>query len=612
MEVRGVVIAEAGRLGTPPLLAVADATGGIVVRLPDGVDAPARGAVLVIRGPIADPYGQIELRPKADGVRPDGSAPLPAATPLAAQLGEDSEGRLATVAGTVETKPVKATSGDISFTFGTTSGASIRVMADTSSGIDPATIRVGAAGRIVGVVGQRASRKGALDGYRLWLRDPRDLALVGPTMPTAPPAPGQSPHPSSGPATVSLPIAAALRQDGRAVTIAGVVTAGGTLLDATGRRVVVQDATAAVEVLVPTGVAAPPVGERVRVHGTMGTAYGAPRLRAEQVERLGRSALPAPLAIRGSLQAVHAWRLVRIDGRIDDVRKLGDRWRAELAIGGSRLLVVGQPGARIPIGTMVEGRTAAVIGIVRPAHPTATDRRATILPRSGADVTVAQAAGGVPATGGSPAATARPVDPGAAPGGTSLATALPAVVPDADLADLAAVVGTNVRVGGLVVDLTEDGFTLDDGTAVGRIVLRGEAAGLLGLIEPGDAVNVIGRVTLGTTPDDLAVVVEDAASIVLGSTAREAGGSVGLAGSPLPSPASGAPVASSGASRTAGLGDGSGLPGGIGLLSLLGVGLASVAVTVLRRRHLRRLLDSRLAVRLATFVGPSDGMDPGR
>ena len=61
--VRGVVVAEAGRLGTPPLLAIADATGGIPVRLPDGVAPPARGHAA--RGP-----GRAR-RP----VRPGGAAP---------------------------------------------------------------------------------------------------------------------------------------------------------------------------------------------------------------------------------------------------------------------------------------------------------------------------------------------------------------------------------------------------------------------------------------------------------------------------------------------------------------------------------------------------------
>ena len=66
--VRGVVVAEAGRLGTPPLLAIADATAGIPVRLPDGVAPPARGTLLEVRGALADPYGQLELRPASDGI----------------------------------------------------------------------------------------------------------------------------------------------------------------------------------------------------------------------------------------------------------------------------------------------------------------------------------------------------------------------------------------------------------------------------------------------------------------------------------------------------------------------------------------------------------------
>jgi hypothetical protein len=67
--VRGVVIAEAGRLGTPPLLAIGDATGGLPVRLPDGVTGPVRGTLLEVTGVIAAPYGQTELRAATGGVR---------------------------------------------------------------------------------------------------------------------------------------------------------------------------------------------------------------------------------------------------------------------------------------------------------------------------------------------------------------------------------------------------------------------------------------------------------------------------------------------------------------------------------------------------------------
>ncbi len=62
------------------------------------------------------------------------------------------------------------------------------------------------------------------------------------------------------------------------------------------------------------------------------------------------------------------------------------------------------------------------------------------------------------------------------PGRHRRARRSPTGAPDADLVDLDARVGRLVRVGGLVVDLEPDGFTLDDGTAIGRVVLRGDGA----------------------------------------------------------------------------------------------------------------------------------------
>jgi hypothetical protein len=73
VTVSGVVIAEAGRLGTPPLLAIADATAGIAIHLPDDVAAPPRGARVKVTGKLADPYGQLEIRPAAAGFRTVGS-----------------------------------------------------------------------------------------------------------------------------------------------------------------------------------------------------------------------------------------------------------------------------------------------------------------------------------------------------------------------------------------------------------------------------------------------------------------------------------------------------------------------------------------------------------
>ena len=98
-------------------------------------------------------------------------------------------------------------------------------------------------------------------------------------------------------------------------------------------------------------------------------------------------------------------------------------------------------------------------------------------------------------------------------------------VPDADLADLAIDRRDDVRVGGLVVDIRQDGFLLDDGTAHAPVVLRDEAADWIPLIEPEDAINVIGRVE---RLDDgaLGVVVTDPGAIVLGSDPATMGAAV--------------------------------------------------------------------------------------
>ena len=178
-------------------------------------------------------------------------------------------------------------------------------------------------------------------------------------------------------------------------------------------------------------------------------------------------------------------------------------------------------------------------------------------------------------------------------------------VPDADLADLASVLGTTVRVGGLVLDLRPDGFTLDDGTAHAPIVLRGDAADWIPLVEPGDAINVIGRAER-LDGGDLAVVVTDPAGIVLGSDPSA------IAGASVAPTVGASAIAADGKPRAAGFGDGMGLvPGaGAGLLSLIGISLASVAVTLLRRRQARRLMASRVAARLSAIAGSDPSSRP--
>jgi hypothetical protein len=592
VSVWGVVIAEAGRLGTPPLFAIADATAGIAVHLPDDAAPPARGTRVAVTGKLADPYGQLEIRPAASGLQVVGTATLPPPRDVdATSLGEGTEGSLVRVTGVIDEKPTKATSGDITF-FVRGSAGFIRVVADASSGLTAASVVVGATYDVTGVAGQHASRKGELDGYRVWPRDARDVVKrSGPTGSPAPsPSGGGGPQPTTTPAGSGvITIADAIRRGSGAVTIEGVVIAPADLLDATGRRIVVEDGSAGLEILIPTDASAPAVGVRIRASGQIGRAYDAPRLRADTIATVGVGGHPQPLSLSGAPTAAHEWRLVTISGMVSSIHKLGDRWRAELAVGGDTVVVNGLAGARIPAASIIEGRRATVVGLVRRPYPGATDRRWSVVPRGPSDVTIGAGSAGGGAAGSSGS--------GGAAAATGAATADgstgDAGVPDTDLVALAEHVGQRVRVGGLVQELAADGFVLDDGTAVGRVVLTGDAAAYLPMLEPGDALNATGRVELdGEEPR---VVVADAAGLVLvgdlaGATQGPAGAS--QSGSALDDGRS-APR------RLAGGLLGPLEPGTAGVAGIVLVTALSLAVTALRRRRSRRLLAARIGARLA-------------
>ncbi|HET9344223.1 MAG TPA: lamin tail domain-containing protein [Candidatus Limnocylindrales bacterium] len=593
VSVQGVVIAEAGRLGTPSLIAIADGTAGIAVRLPDGAAAPPRGAAVTVTGQLTDPYGQLEIRPAPVGFAATGQGPLPAALPVdASSLGETTEGVLVRVVGTVAGRPTRATSGDITFFLDGPAGQ-VRIVADASSGLTVDSVDVGAEYEITGVAGQRGTRKGALDGYRVWPRDPHDLARrSGPPTPT--PSSNGSPGPTATAPTGGVTsIADAIRRREGDVLVEGLVTAPADLLDSTGRRIVVEDRTAGLEILLPTDGAVPPIGARVRVAGEIGRAYDAPRLRAESVTVLAVGARPLPVTLTAPPTAAHEWRLVVVSGTVADVHKLGDRWRAELTLGRDAVVVNGLAGARIPAATVVEGRRATVIGIVRRPYPGASDRRWSVVPRGPADLVVAgTAAGGGPGGGG---------PDGRGPGGTGAGSTSSEAgsAPDVDLVALADHLGKVVRVGGLVTELVADGFLLDDGTAIGRIVLIGEAAEYLPLVEPGDALNATGVVE--QEDDEVRVVVSEAAGLArVGDPTAD----TGVLGTADPPPAA---WASPGTARIAGGLLGTVEPGAVGVAGVVLLSALSLAITGLRRRRARQLLAARVAARLARVTGPPAG-----
>ena len=600
VTVDGFVILEPGRTGSSALLALGDGSGGIFVRLPSGIAAPSRGAHLLVSGTLADPYGQLEIRVALGGIVPatgGANAPMPAAMG-AADLGESTEGRLGTLTGTIDGSPTRTATGLAAWLVDAAGGRA-RILVAGASGIVGTDLRSGARYRLTGVVGQRASHKGALDGYRLWLRDRGDVTLI-----SSPPASsGSSPTPNPGSGTpAGVTIARAIPLKDRIVSVVGVSTIPATLLDTSGRRIVIQDGTGAIEVRLPAGMHAPSIGRRLRVVGKVGRAYDAPRIVASTVTDLGAGAMPAPRTLSGGPGIAVEWRLVRVAGTIVDVHKLG--------IGGGR----SSGSARLGRDQRAGRRPHPVVDARRrppgddrrdraAAYPGAADRRFAVVPRSSADVAVSSAgsSGGNGATSrGNGTAT------GAGAPGRERATGPdddgPLSAPTAELGGLDALVGQRVRVGGLVVQLTVDGFVLDDGTATGRIVLAGEAATYLGLIEPTDAIEVVGRVVLDEAGPRL--VVEAGADVLrvggLGASVEPEASGAASSASTIPSVAD---PSSGTVARSAGLG---GLPdltvAGAGWLALV-MGL-SVAVTLARRRRTRRALAARIAARLAAVAGP--------
>ena len=138
----------------------------------------------------------------------------------------------------------------------------------------------------------------------------------------------------------------------------------------------------------------PPIGARIRASGEIGRAYDAPRLRADDVAVIAVGARPLPASLNSAPTAASEWRLVVVSGVVGDVHKLGDRWRAELTVGGDAVVVNGLAGARIAAASVVEGRRATVIGIVRRPYPGASDRRWSVVPRGPADVVIGGSAPG--------------------------------------------------------------------------------------------------------------------------------------------------------------------------------------------------------------------------
>jgi hypothetical protein len=595
VRVRGVVTAEPGRIIDDRTLAIQDAGAGILVRLDlawRGLGL-VRGETIVVEGRLGSLYDALEIR-LADGgfLERAGFGTLPPPVDIGlATLGEATEGRLAHVAGKVIDAAV-STAGTTSLVLEDSSGRG-RVVAFAGAGHLPAGIIRGAAVEATGVAGQRSSAGGRPDGYRVWVRDGTDLHIGS--------AGGPSPSPSPSPGLVVTAIRDAIARPGDRLVIEGVASAPAGLLDADGRRLTIQDASGAVLVRLIDGDAAPAVGERVRVRGSVGRYFGAPQFAASAaVERLDRPGEPLPYRLtRAPVPAALEWRLVIASGRLVAVRRFGDAWTAQLELpGGDKLPIVGLARANIAPALVVEGRSATVTGVVRRPYPTAKDRRLALVPRGPSDLALGpvRRGGSLAATGGGAAGEGTTgegtIGEGTTGEGTTVMTDRAGVVPiDVELGTLGAEVGRLVRVGGLIAAIDGLSVTIDDGSARATVRLPEAARPLLLQFAIGDPLNVVGRVV--PFGGGWEVVVADPADVWRV-------GRLGLA--PTPTAARPGPTAGATAEGGPALPDGA-APAALAALSLSGaVGLFGAAAALARRRRIERLFSQRLRRRLAEIA----------
>ena len=322
-----------------------DPTGGIAIHLASGEWPPlGLGAAVRVRGIVDSRYGQLTLRLEEgrDLVPvPVGASiePLPAGT---GEAGEHLESRLVTVAGSVTSGPDVLSDG---FASDLDDGTGpLRVVAPAASGVTVEDLPRGARVRLIGVLGQRDSSGTGSGGYRLYLRDPGDVAAL-PAAPTLTPSPGvtapssASPFVSASPGTTTAPTAApsspppaeelsiaAARTHpvGASVAVRGVVTVEpGRVVDE--RTFFIQQGTAGIAVrLASSADATVRRGGLLVVSGRLAERYGNLEIRAEagDVTTLGRGPVPGPVGIATrDLGERLEGRLVRLAGRIEGVQR---------------------------------------------------------------------------------------------------------------------------------------------------------------------------------------------------------------------------------------------------------------------------------------------------
>lgn len=277
---------------------VSDDSGGLAVLLTAG--SFAQGDHLRVTGAIDDRYAQRTLRadPLDVTVLGTGASHLPIDTTTGA-VGEELEGRLVRLAGTVRGAPT-ALSGGLAFEIDDGTGP-VRLLVGTATGIEVSAWGEGFAIDAIGVVGQRDSSGTGTSGYRVQPRDAADILAAGPgpspsASPGASPTPEPTPAPSQSADVISV-AAARLLPKGATAIVRGVVTLAPGLVDPT--TAVVQDASGAIVLRV--GDEAGPVvrGTLLEVRGVRSTLSGMETLRVSTPPRsLGAGTEPVAKVVR--------------------------------------------------------------------------------------------------------------------------------------------------------------------------------------------------------------------------------------------------------------------------------------------------------------------------
>jgi uncharacterized protein YdeI (BOF family) len=386
---------------------VTDSSGGIAVLLGEG--SFPRGVLVRVSGELDDRYHQRTIRATTDGLTLLGPGDDPEPTVArSGQVGEQEEGTLVRLAGSISGAPSRLTS-SLAFDLDDGSGA-IRVVVNDATGIAVDAMLPGTFLDLVGVVGQRDSSGTGLEGYRLQPRDQQDVRLLA--IPTATPAASGSSGatataaPSTGPADGVVTVAAArLAQRGAHVTVRGVVTLPSSVLhDGTAA---VEDETGAIVARLGDEAGELALGELVVIDGVRSTKSGMETIRSSIPPlRLGLAGQPEPLAAStGAVGEDLEARLVRVGGVATAPRRTSaQNVYFDLDDGSGLVRVFISPSTGIDSGGVIAGSWVEVTGVVGQETSGQQPLRGyRIWPRTADDLRMLAADGGA---SGSPAAEA--------------------------------------------------------------------------------------------------------------------------------------------------------------------------------------------------------------